>query len=556
MKEKNRFSKTLSFTLIVSVFLFAVLLFSGCEQPPGTVPDNDAALKILREIESARDLAKIGVEASHPLSGTYTLMNDITLSDWTPIGKKTAPFTGEFDGNGKTITLNGFNARAAAGTANENYLGIFGYVKGDSSSARAVIKNLKINSTVTVSSTDAVKQAVGLAAGYAEFAEITGVTLSGIFTFNSSKAIILGGVAGYINKTGTIIKDCSSSLTMNIAPGNGSGVQAYSFVGGVAGMFDNGAGIENCHNKGDITAAGAVTGSQIFAGGIAGGSLYAMNTIYRGYIQDCSYTGGTVLGRAKGFWTVAGGIAGSVSGGNNEKESSTRIERCFVKDATVSVAGTSSGNPYIGGIAGYVYFGARVIESCFTGTGKVIADKPGDYTGGIAGYVSQQTGGDNYARVSDCWSGGTIQGFNNAGGIVGQNQQSGQIERCYSIAAVLTTNGSGSGVGGIAGLNGNYANPVIKNCVALNTSLSSPGGNNIHRVAGNKDAFSTIANSYAWTGMTVNAGAGSSAADTGADGWDCGQKPDAGFYADTLGWDFAGVWKTGGDGYPELQWQK
>jgi hypothetical protein len=550
MKEKHKFFPLSS---LPSVVVLAILLFASCEQPPGTIPETpDTPDKpetpgpnVEISISSSADMAKIGVDSAYPLSATYSLTSDITLENWTPIGSAEKPFYGVFDGNGKTVTLNSFVSTAVSGN---NYLGIFGYVKG-TSSRKAEIKNLTIDSSVNVSTT-AAKQTIGLLTGYAELAEITDITLSGTFTFNSSKTILLGGVAGYINQSGTIIKDCNSSMTMNITPGNGSGLTTYNFVGGFAGMFDGGAGIENCHNTGDVNAISEVSGSQIFVGGITGGSAYAMNTTYKGYIQDCSFIG-TVIGKAKGFWTYAGGIAGAIVGGNvNSFENTTRIVRCFA-EGTVSVAGTSSNFPYVGGIVGYNYYGALVSQSYFSG--MVIADKTGDYTGGIAGYNSQTTAPNN-SRIEDCWSSGEVKGFNNAGGIVGQNQTNTYIRRCYSTAEISVTNQAGTGIGGIAGMNASAQMDAVTACVALNKSLTAPKGNNIHRVTGTSDG--NRSNNHAWEDMPVTTG-GTYTADIGdtlAGGANCVEKPEQDFYAD-LGWDFINVWEMSSDGYPKLKWQ-
>jgi len=543
---------------VLSVVVLAVLLFASCEQPPGTIPETPetpdtpetpgANTEI--SISSSADMAKIGVDSAYPLSAAYSLTSDITLENWTPIGSAAKPFYGVFDGNGKTVTLNGFAPAAVSGSdASGNFLGIFGYVKG-ASSKKAEIKNLTIDSSVNVSTT-AAKQTIGLLTGYAELAEITDIALSGTFTFNSSKTILLGGVAGYINQSGTIIKDCNSSMTMTITPGNGNGLTTYSFVGGFAGMFDGGAGIENCHNTGDVNAISEVSGSQIFAGGITGGSGFAMNTDYKGYVQDCSYVG-TIVGKSKGFWTFAGGIAGCNVGGNVDSlESTTRIVRCFA-EGTISVAGTGSGYPYIGGIVAYNYYGALVSQSYFKGT--VIADKTVDYTGGIAGYNSQ-TNAPNNSRIEDCWSAGEVKGFNNAGGIVGQNQVNTYIRRCYSTAAISVSNQAGTGIGGIAGMNESTQTDAVTACVALNQSLTAPKGNNINRVTGTTTG--TMSNNYGWTNMPINAGTGTYTerkGDTAADGADCIEKPAQNFYTD-LGWDFSDVWKMGSDGYPKLKWQ-
>jgi hypothetical protein len=215
------------------------------------------------------------------------------------------------------------------------------------------------------------------------------------------------------------------------------------------------------------------------------------------------------------------------------------------------VAGTSSGNPYVGGIVGYNYYGALVSRCYFTG--DVIADKTGDYTGGIAGYNSQ-TGAPNNSRIEDCWSSGTVTGFRNAGGIVGQNQVNTYIRRCYSTATVKATDTGATGVGGIAGMNASTMTDAVTACVALNPSLEDVSSPNIHKIAGSGSGI--ITSNYAWSGMTVTT-AGTYTPDIGVngkDGEECAEKPEQSVFAG-LGWDFDTVWKMGANGYPALRWQ-
>ena len=58
------------------------------------------------EIRTAEELAAIGTDVE-TLSGSYILMNDLTLDDWVPIGRMDhdgeTPFDGILDGNGHTI---------------------------------------------------------------------------------------------------------------------------------------------------------------------------------------------------------------------------------------------------------------------------------------------------------------------------------------------------------------------------------------------------------------------------------------------------------------------
>ena len=529
----------------------------------------------VKGIATAGDMAKIGVDDDWPLEGEYALLNDITLENWSPIGGGNSytgvgAFSGIFDGHNHTITLKSLaDAALNDNTADTDYLGIFGYVKGVSASAKAEIKNLTINSTINHTLTRARNTSVGLLASRAETAVvIEDITLTGTLTLNSTHRLYLGGVVGIINGSDVVVKNCNSSLKMDLIPGGGGAggtalvpATGDTYVGGIVGYFNNGAGIVNCHNTGDITAdnlAGTGNG-QIYVGGITGGSEYNFSTTYKGYIKDSSYIG-NIIGKARGSWVFVGGIAGTIVGGNvNDNAATTRIERCFAKGTMYGTAGF----PYIGGVVGYNYYGALVSQSYFDG--KVITDKTNDYTGGIAGYNSQTTG--HNSRIEDCWSGGTVTGFNNAGGIVGVNQTQTYIRRSYSRAALSITDttdkvvGSwAGGVGGIAGFNASMLSDAITACVALNPSLNAAQGSYIQRVVGRPTTTSTgdgRSNNHAWSGMAISTGGAYTEAKgaNNVDGADCVQKPNQDFYAD-IGWDFDNVWKMGADGYPQLKWQK
>jgi hypothetical protein len=531
----------------------------------------------IKTIETAQDMAKIGVEEEWSLADNYFLMNDITLENWKPIigSDGEEPFSGVFNGNNKTITLKSFDnnfvgAYAYNGGAKYTnvFLGIFGAVKG-APLVKAEIKDLKINSSVNIASANQIADSgvgVGLLTGYAELAIIDNITLSGIFGYKyggNNGSAYLGGIAGFIIGKGTTIKNCTSSMTMNIKPGYGKAqivpgnANAFSFVGGFVGFFKDGGGIENCHNSGAVSAISDVSGSQVMTGGILGGSHYSFSDNPHGYMEGCSSTGNISVG-AKGSWPMAGGIAGVLAGGGAALENSTRIVRCFAA-GTISLDGTSSGWPYLGGIVGYLYVGAKVSQCYFNGT--VIVGSGNDYTGGIAGYSSYASNynaaKNNPCFVEDCWSSGEVRGFKNAGGIVGQNQQNTLLKRSYSIAEIKVTGTASTGVGGIAGLNAStLKTDAVSDCVALNKSIYAPAGNNIHRVTG--AIGGNRARNYAWSGMPVTTGGTYTAAigDTLADGADLlAQNPAQSFYVG-LGWDFDNVWKMGSDGYPKLKWQE
>jgi hypothetical protein len=284
----------------------------------------------------------------------------------------------------------------------------------------------------------------------------------------------------------------------------------------------------------------------------------------------------------EGFWAWTGGIAGVVCGdGDGTFENTTKVYRSWASGDVTSV-GKAGQWPYTGGITGYIYYGGMVAECYFTGNVSARGITEGaainDYVGGISGYLSKETG--HNSRIRDCWSAGTVSGRLNAGGIVGQHQVATALSNCWSRAGITVSGLKGEkesaaqqGAGGIAGFcaaggGGDYtedfAPAELGNCVALNPFVSAPNGfERVGRIIG--DSTGDVENCYGWKDMPVTT-KGSPAEpfvfkDDGGvpvrwsiDGSDCAEKPDQAFYQD-LGWDFANVWKMGGDGYPALQWQ-
>ncbi|MDR2499548.1 MAG: cadherin-like beta sandwich domain-containing protein [Treponema sp.] len=545
-------------------------------------------------IASAADLAKIGVADGWPLAGKYILDADLTLADWTPVGGSlwnsvdtpldgsSTPFSGSFDGQGHTITLQ--SLAPASYAVDKSYLGIFSGIKG-APEHKASVKNLRIVSQVDITSSPASSgQAIGLVAGYTENAEISGVTLSGAFKFTSAaKNVYAGGLVGYAQK-GTVIKDCESGMNVTLTGGAGGGFVAssfYNFAGGFVGIFKDGVEITNCRMTGNVTGLGSAAESQIFTGGIAGGSYYAFTTESQGSISYCSNTG-DVYAAVDGFWAWTGGITGVVCGdGGGGFEETTKVYRCWASGAVTSVAKAGQW-PYTGGIAGYIYYGGLAAECYFTGTVTSMGKDGGevnDYTGGIAGYLSKETGHNSALR--DCWSAGTVNGRVNAGGIAGQHQVASKLYNCYSRSTVTVSAGAGKkgsysqqGAGGIAGFcasggggdyAGGFAPASLYSCVALNPSISAPNGfERLGRVIG--DSTGAVEHTFGWRGMSVTAGGGPArpfelrnaqdeVTNFSVDGEDCEEKPPQALY-EGLGWDFVKVWKMGADGYPALRWQE
>lgn len=90
------------------------------------------------KIRTAQELAAIDTD-KETLKGSYILMNDLTLDNWKPMGRMDKDgemaFEGIFDGNGYTITLNGFSYE----TDDTACVGLFGLI-----GEKGLVKNLRI----------------------------------------------------------------------------------------------------------------------------------------------------------------------------------------------------------------------------------------------------------------------------------------------------------------------------------------------------------------------------------------------------------------------------
>ena len=159
------------------------------------------------EISSAEELSRIGEDMYHPLSARYILTSDIDLGGeehpWTPIGGL-FPFSGEFDGNGYTISGLYINAE-------KNQCGLFYGLTGN-----AIVHDLTVSGSVTC-------------CNYA------------------------GGIAGKCYNGS--ITQCTSNVT----------VTGEIYAGGIVGYAES-ATITDCNSKGSVSGQefiGAITGGSI-----------------------------------------------------------------------------------------------------------------------------------------------------------------------------------------------------------------------------------------------------------------------------------------------------
>ena len=89
--------------------------------------------------EGLKNIAKL-VNEEGKTDINITLDTDLTLTgEWTPIGTESQPYTGTFDGNGKTIT-------GLTVTTSDQYAGLFGYIGSGGTVKNVVLEGVQIES--------------------------------------------------------------------------------------------------------------------------------------------------------------------------------------------------------------------------------------------------------------------------------------------------------------------------------------------------------------------------------------------------------------------------
>jgi uncharacterized repeat protein (TIGR02543 family) len=243
------------------------------------------------QIWNEADLRRVGTgTAGWTLSAHYKLMEDIDLTgkpSWSPIGNNSTGnnstrFTGNFDGNNKSIA--GLNISATTGSC----YGMFGYISG------GVVNNLAL-SICAISGFDYVGGVAGVNRGTVENCYVTG---------NVSGNEAVGGVAG---SNSGIVKSCF--VTANVS-GNGNDGN----VGGVAGYND--MTVENCYVTGNVSGKTSV-------GGVVGYNDMTVGNCYAtGNVSGTDNVGGVVGYNDEGTVRNCVGLNGqiTVTGGLNLKD--------------------------------------------------------------------------------------------------------------------------------------------------------------------------------------------------------------------------------------------
>lgn len=230
------------------------------ETPASQMARSGGTAPMLAAAGAVQNIGTAEAFAAMEPGGNYQLTEDITVT--APYAKD---FTGTFDGNGHTVTLN-----ITASTPN---VGLFSKLAGG-----AVVKNLKVDGTV--SGTEGVASIA---------AQANGATISGCINCAEISATQrhVGGIVGKMG--GGTVENCyntgaiSSSRTRPIN------------MGGIAGYVDGGASVENCYNTGSITGSGDNTAAVVGWNAATVENCYYLESTYKvGSCGNADYTDPTV----------------------------------------------------------------------------------------------------------------------------------------------------------------------------------------------------------------------------------------------------------------------
>ena len=366
------------------------------------------------EIDSAAKLQ--WVKDSGSMSASYKLTASINMAGctWTRgIGTSGVPFTGNFDGSGRTISN-----LSVVGSASASGLGLVGYLSGS-------ISNITLASpTVTGGTGNDYGGLVGKvnASGSVSDATLTSVSVSG--------GQQTGGALGS-TVAGSTVSNVSVSGTVSAPSGVGGGVVGTSqgsltgltSSATVTGDFNLGGLVGSLNNSGtltDSTSTGSVSGTSSTGGAV-------------GSAAGTSPTCGT-LTRV----TVSGNVSGSLYVGGL-----LGYGNCYYVYQSSSSAVVTASSSGAGGLLGYDNIAGRIEKSYFTGsvTGT-------EQVGGIAGATR--------SLVTDSYSSGSVTATSatnggRAGGLVGWMLSGSVVTRSIARGPVTPPAGGSSTVGGLVG---------------------------------------------------------------------------------------------------------
>ena len=413
--KENIMKKTLSIILaLCTILALCSFSVSAAEVTVGTVAADykpaEGAVAVTNEAEFLAMAA----------DGNYYLANDITVTaTWNagaaadPTPKNNTPFTGTFDGNGKTVTVSAPMFAYLNGTI-KNFT-VVGEVKGDGSNYIAAVACYSKGTLNVENVYNKANVSGGTTSGGIFGYGATGVVANFVNCQNDGNVTEAtgqtGGIIGYIQDDVAVISNCVNNGTL----------ETTSYGAGIIGRFGREKALppESMVTITDCANYGTVKGGKGQTSGILGylvGDCTIIDCVNYGEIINETATAAGILGSCyddvkescailmtgcvnygtiKGA-TIAGGLAGRFGYSVAYSAKAFRMENCAnYGDVYATTPADYTKTLYAGGLAGYAYGGSaekangiincvnagNVIADCSTSSGK-------SYVAGLIGYVN------------------------------------------------------------------------------------------------------------------------------------------------------------------------
>ena len=426
----------------------------------------DGSVNYPYEISNLTEWNKfVTISSDNNFSGkNFKLMADLGPIT-NKIGSYGTGFSGIFDGNGHTVSV---NWTYDSGTANQGFVGHL--------NAGGVVKNLTLNGSLTINRTDndaMIGSFVGVLSGGSVINCVSNVAIT-------TKGWCVGGIVGLSNNTASLVQNCVNNGNIT----DQSTTTANHTIGGIVGHASSKITVEDCTNNGNING----TGVQI--GGVIGKSVSSILNNCKNYGEITTTSKNT----STSYTGIAGiaGLAGTASVFTSCKNYGDVTGSCAM---VAGVAGKFDGTSQLIGCANY---------AAITGL---------DQVGGMAGrnYGSNST---SNTLMKDCINEGSVVATNNttttqAGGMAGYAQYA-TFEDCINGSStdsakgsVSTPNSTGKatenhGTGGMAG----FVNDVSTFSGCINYGEISSAGSEVGGIGGKcaKAVFTNCTNNGLLTG--------------------------------------------------------
>jgi filamentous hemagglutinin family protein len=402
-------------------------------------------------------IGSVNASLSSYVGGLIGYHNSGTVSNTTVSANVSgATYVGGFYGsdyNGNT-TNSTYTGNVTGGTDVGGFTGYMSYA--------ANVTGANVTANVTASSNNA-----GGFAGYIYGGNVSNSTVAGNVTGTND----VGGFVGQaysayttaftnvtssaaVNATGTyaggfsgMLESGGSTLTVNISSATGN-VTGTSYTGGFAGELYQYSGTVSVNNS---SASSKVVGTTQVGG-------------FVGYDLNATVSGSSSYGNVTGTGADVGGFAGSINNGTVN-----------ASNAYGNVLGTQD----VGGFAGLIS-GNTTNVSYSSANGNVTNTTNGNTsaTGGFVGYFNTTASSASTNIISNSRAAGIVSGTNYVGGFAGVMAGNGSISNDYESGAVIASNSSSGGVGGLAGYLATTFNGTIANVYETGsvTGQSNLGG--------------------------------------------------------------------------------